>query len=167
VVIGKVVGVISDLWKNIGKGLQWAWDHTIGPIIKFIEAGIQHVKDMLNDIGGGIMSVGTGGHIQGGGSVKLRSAAASTSHAAGGSVRDGWFSVGERGPELGYKSGDQVRIFSNSDSQRMGGGDAGVIEMHNYVVVDGKIMQKTVERKQLRAGMRRGTTYQPFARGRS
>lgn len=40
-------------------------------------------------------------------------------HAAGGSVDEGWFIVGEQGPELGHKSGSSVEIFSNSDSNRM------------------------------------------------
>lgn len=39
--------------------------------------------------------------------------------AKGGMVGDGMFVVGEQGPELGYKQGAQVRIFSNPDSQRM------------------------------------------------
>lgn len=42
--------------------------------------------------------------------------------AMGGNVRDGWFVTGERGPELGYKSGPNVEIFSNRQSQRMAAG---------------------------------------------
>jgi hypothetical protein len=34
-------------------------------------------------------------------------------------VKDGLFSVGERGPELGMKQGSSVRIFSNAESNRM------------------------------------------------
>lgn len=49
----------------------------------------------------------TGG---GGGSVKA--------HANGGSVGNGMFVVGERGPELGFKSGANVAIMSNPDSKR-------------------------------------------------
>jgi hypothetical protein len=40
-------------------------------------------------------------------------------YAQGGMVGDGLFTVGEQGPELGYKSGNSVRIFSNPDSVRM------------------------------------------------
>ena len=40
-------------------------------------------------------------------------------YAHGGMVGDGLFSVGEQGPEIGYKSGSSVRIFSNPDSVRM------------------------------------------------
>jgi hypothetical protein len=49
-------------------------------------------------------------------------------YAEGGNVRDGMFIVGEQGPELGVKSGNQVRIFSNPDTQRMVGmgGDVNV-----------------------------------------
>ena len=41
--------------------------------------------------------------------------------ATGGPVRDGWFTVGERGYELGYKHGSQLQIFSNQQSKLMTG----------------------------------------------
>jgi TP901 family phage tail tape measure protein len=41
--------------------------------------------------------------------------------AAGGGVNDGYFTVGERGWELGYKRGNQVQIFDNKTSQKMTG----------------------------------------------
>lgn len=40
-------------------------------------------------------------------------------YATGGTIGDGWFTVGEQGPELGYKSGGNVRIFSNEQSRQM------------------------------------------------
>jgi hypothetical protein len=43
-------------------------------------------------------------------------------HARGGGVADGWFTVGERGFELGYKRGSQVSIFDNARSRQMLGG---------------------------------------------
>ena len=43
--------------------------------------------------------------------------------ARGGMVGDGPFMVGEQGPELGYKIGSSVRIFSNPDTKRIMGGD--------------------------------------------
>jgi hypothetical protein len=42
-----------------------------------------------------------------------------TPYAKGGMVGDGPFMVGEQGPELGYKIGSSVRIFSNPDTKRM------------------------------------------------
>jgi hypothetical protein len=42
-----------------------------------------------------------------------------TGHANGGQVQDGPFMVGERGPELGYKIGSSVRIFSNPETKQM------------------------------------------------
>jgi len=42
--------------------------------------------------------------------------------ASGGMVGDGWFTVGEQGPELGFKRGSSVEIFSNSQSKSMMGG---------------------------------------------
>lgn len=45
--------------------------------------------------------------------------AASQMFAKGGMVGDGPFIVGEQGPELGYKIGSSVRIFSNPDSKQM------------------------------------------------
>jgi hypothetical protein len=48
-----------------------------------------------------------------------------TGYAAGGSVGDGWFMTGEKGPELGYKSGSSVEIFSNPKTEKMLGGGMG------------------------------------------
>jgi hypothetical protein len=45
--------------------------------------------------------------------------AASNMYARGGMVADGPFMVGEQGPELGYKIGSSVRIFSNPDTKQM------------------------------------------------
>jgi hypothetical protein len=45
-----------------------------------------------------------------------------TGHAAGGFVGDGWFMTGEKGPELGYKAGSSVEIFSNPKTEKMLGG---------------------------------------------
>jgi hypothetical protein len=42
-----------------------------------------------------------------------------TPFARGGMVGDGPFIVGEQGPELGYKIGSSVRIFSNPDTKQM------------------------------------------------
>jgi hypothetical protein len=40
-------------------------------------------------------------------------------YAAGGMVADGPFIVGEKGPELGYKIGSSVQIFSNPETKQM------------------------------------------------
>jgi len=45
--------------------------------------------------------------------------AASNMYAKGGMVADGPFIVGEQGPELGYKIGSSVRIFSNPETKQM------------------------------------------------
>jgi hypothetical protein len=42
-----------------------------------------------------------------------------TPWAKGGRMTDGWFTVGEEGPEIGHKIGSSVRIFSNRESSRM------------------------------------------------
>jgi TP901 family phage tail tape measure protein len=42
-------------------------------------------------------------------------------HAAGGYLSDGWFTVGERGWELGRKVGSKVEIYDNKVSQKMTG----------------------------------------------
>lgn len=47
------------------------------------------------------------------------SIARSMGYARGGMVQDGPFIVGEQGPELGYKMGSSVRIFSNPESKQM------------------------------------------------
>ena len=53
------------------------------------------------------------------GFVPLGAIEALSGFAKGGMVQNGPFLVGEEGPELGYKSGSTVRIFSNKDSSRM------------------------------------------------
>lgn len=54
--------------------------------------------------------------------------------ADGGMVGDGMFMVGEQGPELGYKSGNSVRIFSNPDSARMiGSSSSGSTNIYNTI----------------------------------
>ncbi len=53
------------------------------------------------------------------GFVPLGAIEALSTFAKGGMVQNGPFLVGEQGPELGYKSGSTVRIFSNKDSSRM------------------------------------------------
>lgn len=45
--------------------------------------------------------------------------AASNMYARGGMVADGPFMVGENGPELGYKIGSSVQIFSNPETKQM------------------------------------------------
>jgi TP901 family phage tail tape measure protein len=61
--------------------------------------------------------------------------------ASGGGAPEGFFTVGEQGPELAYKSGDQVQIFSNSQSKRMipgfatGTGGAGNVERRLHAIV--------------------------------
>ena len=45
--------------------------------------------------------------------------AASNMYAKGGMIADGPFMVGEQGPELGYKIGSSVRIFSNPETKQM------------------------------------------------
>jgi TP901 family phage tail tape measure protein len=42
-------------------------------------------------------------------------------YATGGTVGDGYFTAGERGPEIGYKSGSHVQFFPNEVSSKMAG----------------------------------------------
>lgn len=43
----------GDAWNAIGSALKWVWDHTIGPIINFISAGIRDVTNAFNALTGG------------------------------------------------------------------------------------------------------------------
>lgn len=56
---------------------------------------------------------------------------------AGGSMQEGWTWVGEAGPELAYKQGGQVQVFSSGDSQQMastpGGPSIGEINVFEAV----------------------------------
>lgn len=59
-----------------------------------------------------------------------------TPFAKGGMVGDGLFMVGEQGPELGYKIGSSVRIFSNPDTKQIlssGGGSMSGGPVNVYV----------------------------------
>ena len=56
-------------------------------------------------------------------------------YAMGGQMKDGWFTVGERGPELGYKSGASTKIFSNSQSSSMlASANVGSSQGANYTI---------------------------------
>jgi phage-related protein len=46
--VSGAVSTISDAWKGIGDGLQWAYDHVIKPILDGIMAAVHGVQDAIN-----------------------------------------------------------------------------------------------------------------------
>lgn len=82
--------------------------------------------------------------------------------ADGGMVGDGWFTVGEQGPELGFKSGSSVEIFSNPQSSKMlagvGGGGNTYAPTYN-VVVNGAVTGDDVVEALKRYEQRNGTAW--------
>lgn len=71
-----------------------------------------------------------------------------TQHAAGGSLADGWFSVGEMGPERGFKSGSNVTIYPNGQSMAMVGASPSPSAQQPMVVtvqslLDGKVIAQS------------------------
>lgn len=102
----------------------------------FLSPGLLAIQEILNTIQGMIDSIKkglgeitgkAGGHFQGGGA----GGTGGGFNAAGGSMSEGWGWVGEEGPELRFKSGADVQVFSNSESRQMvaaassGGGGGG------------------------------------------
>jgi TP901 family phage tail tape measure protein len=96
-IAGRLAGVGSAIASAIGDAFKGAWN--------FI-AGI--INDLIPDQVG--FSVGP--------TIDLPDNPVPTFY-NGGMVQDGLFTVGERGPELGMKQGSSLRIFSNSQSQKM------------------------------------------------
>ena len=93
--VGNIVSGISNLWKGIGDGLQWVWDHTIGPIINMMRSGIQDVIDLKNTLSGNPNGITSRGGTLGGGVV------GAPKHAFGGPVLAGHaYTVGERRTEV-------------------------------------------------------------------
>lgn len=76
-------------------------------------------------------------------------------HAAGGGVQDGWFTAGEAGWELGYKSGSNVQFYSNSQSKAMAPSQGPtVIQLTSYTQVDGRTIATTTNEYNLAAARR-------------
>lgn len=67
--------------------------------------------------------------------------------AGGGGAPNGWFTVGERGYELAYKSGSQVQFFSHQQSQAM----TGMARVPGYAAGTGAGIRLSVETKGLPA----------------
>lgn len=73
-------------------------------------------------------------------------------HAGGGSVDDGWFTAGEAGWELGYKSGSNVQFYSNSQSKAMAPASSpasGTLESTTYLMLDRKVIAQSTNEQNL------------------
>jgi TP901 family phage tail tape measure protein len=137
--IGSAWSRISGAFESIKSGIAsvWGFFQTAKDVISTVFTGISNaitapfeaafngIKNLWNSTIGGfgfkvpdwVKYTGVGALIAG---AEFRI----PTFATGGMVGDGPFIVGERGPELGYKVGSSVRIFSNPDTKRMMGGDA-------------------------------------------
>jgi TP901 family phage tail tape measure protein len=135
--IGSAWSRISGAFESIKSGIAsvWGFFQTAKNVISTVftnisnaitapfEAAFNGIKNLWNNTIGGfgfkvpdwVKYTGVGAAIAG---KEFRI----PTFAAGGMVGDGPFIVGEQGPELGFKVGSSVRIFSNPESQRMTGG---------------------------------------------
>jgi TP901 family phage tail tape measure protein len=135
--IGSAWSRISGAFESIKSGIAsvWGFFQTAKDVISTVFSGISNaitapfqaafngIKNLWNNTIGGfgfkvpdwVKYTGVGAAIAG---KEFRI----PTFAAGGIVGDGPFIVGEQGPELGFKVGSSVRIFSNPESQRMTGG---------------------------------------------
>jgi TP901 family phage tail tape measure protein len=135
--IGSAWSRISGAFESIKSGIAsvWGFFQTAKDVISTVFSGISNaitapfqaafngIKNLWNSTIGGfgfkvpdwVKYTGVGAAIAG---KEFRI----PTFAAGGIVGDGPFIVGEQGPELGFKVGSSVRIFSNPESQRMTGG---------------------------------------------
>jgi phage-related protein len=180
-IINPIVGAFSTLWSAISQvasGVAGIFSHFWDGLLSAGAHVFNWVATAWNDTLGALHFTipswvpGLGGDGFGFPTIPLISG-----YASGGAVRDGLFMVGEHGPELGYKSGSQMRIFSNSATSGMlshgggsGSGSGGVaagevVELHAHLYMDGQQIQEHVERTTLQVGARRGGTYVPYVRG--
>ena len=137
--IGSAWSRISGAFESIKSGIAsvWGFFQTAKDIISTVFSGISNaitapfeaafngIKNLWNNtIGGFTVKVPDWVKYTGIGALIAGKEFSIPTFEAGGMVGDGPFIVGERGPELGYKVGSSVRIFSNPDTKRMMGGDA-------------------------------------------
>lgn len=129
-------GTIITLEANLISGLEsdvngaaTGVGNAFGAVANAAIGALQPIIDIINKIIGAIAALaGPAAKALG---INLPNVApiSIAGHAMGtDSVAEGLFMVGEQGPELGYKSGNRVQIFSNSQSKKMlgsGGGSHG------------------------------------------
>lgn len=152
--IGGVASFIKGAFAGIGGAIRtiggwfvWLWNHSIGWVIAKITAGIHKIQDLSNSVAGAL----TGGNITTGGPQIIDQGAG---HATGGSVSDGFFTVGEHGPETGYKSGNNVVVWPHGRKAGGAGGTAGR-EVHLHVHVSGVIGNQDAVHRAVLAGLQR------------
>lgn len=101
--------------------------------------GLDDAVRKFNDLAAAIRGAGGSAQVYGfgvGGGVNTPGIIQKQQFAAGGSVGDGWFTTGEQGPELGFKSGSSVEIFSNPQSQRMLAGVGASTTVNQSIVIN-------------------------------
>jgi hypothetical protein len=117
--------------------------------IEMLHAWIARLQSKNITIGVNIKQYG-GITLPGGGGIRITSGYASGTQSA----QRGWRKVGELGPELIHFNGGE-RVVPNhvsTGSQSPAGG--GVVELHNHTYLDGKEIQKSVQRHTLKNNVR-------------
>lgn len=122
----KAKSEISDLQARINRIKQGKAPHLDANsaeargVIASLQAQIDALRGKTLDIYVNTHNIALGG-------PKSSNRGVAVPHAAGGSVQDGYFTVGEeggpRGWELGYKSGSKVQLWSNRDARKITGLD--------------------------------------------
>src|SRR5579859_3493376 len=117
--IKNLFGDVGGFFKNIG---QLIWDGITNVISGLVGWFHDHIIKPLEDLWNNFTGIFKGPGNVTTGNITTFSHAAIGKHASGGSnISPGWSWVGEQGPELMYVPGGS-NIYSNSTSQRIGGG---------------------------------------------
>lgn len=109
-----VVTVLNKIGRLLANLTGQRWETTVtantGPAKRALADLQARIVQMEHPVITPVIGKTAGGSVYGG---HLKQ------YASGGGVQDGFFTVGERGWEAGYKKGSQVQIFPHSVSQRM------------------------------------------------
>lgn len=162
--ISGAIGKVEDVLKDLGRAFVWLWNHSIGWVFNKIEDGIRTVEnawDTMSNIGSGATSWLTGGSVHQGGTGTISGSLPSSGsfgHAHGGMVGDGFFMVGEQGPELGYKRGNNVTMFPSSQTPHATAGNQTIV-VDLTALLDGQVVYRNQKQYALQDGFRNGRPY--------
>jgi hypothetical protein len=166
----------AGLWTDVANVLTGIWNNYVEPVIQLIEnavssisGAISTVANVAKGIGGFIGKVGSFLGFEEGGFVPGTRGAPQLIVAHGGEyVVSNDMLAGRSKVHTGVLAGignDSVGGSAAAAGVNTGGTGSGhVIENHTHVYLDGRQLQHTVERQQLRVGARRGQSYQPYKR---
>lgn len=156
--IGEMVGSISRAFDDVWGSVESSGKQVLDGIIAVINMAIDGINSLIhgfNDATNGLSDLWTWAGVPG--IPKVPDIPHIPYLASGGIVtRPTIALVGEAGPEAVVP----LNRYNNGNFDK-----PQVIEVHSHLYVDGREMAESVEKHQLRTGMRRGQTYQSYQRG--